>query len=201
MGFTEFCYICYMDGFQIFVYIVIGIIYIIYKSNSADKTKKAGGNKPTPKARPAANRTSSSTSASSGNNRSQELQDFLKALSKDLDKGNEEKHYRSLEEESINYDDPSTYPKVVKPQRNFAEVQEEQHEHAREIAKDRLSAAQKKRLGHAKSVSSLSEEQKKQLEHAKSVADSKKVKRPKILNNKSDIRKAFIMTEVFKRKF
>ncbi len=201
MAFTEFCYICYMDGFTIFVYIVIGIIYLIYKSNNSDKAKKTGGNKPTPARKPRTASTTSTTSTEAS--RSQELQDFLKALSKDLDesKGQEQKNYRSLEAESINYDDPSTYPKEVKPQRNFAEVQADQHDHARQVAEERLSAAQKKRLGHAKSVSTLTEEQKKRLEHAKSVAKSKKPQRPKIINDASDIRKAFIMTEIFKRKF
>lgn len=196
MAFTEFCYICYMDGFQIFVFIVIGIIYLIYKSNNTDTAKKTGGNKPAHKPRTAS---TTSTEAS----RSQELQDFLKALSQDLDEpqDQEQKSYHSLEAESINYDDPSTYPKEVKPQRNFAEVQADQHDHARQVAEERLSAAQKKRLGHAKSVSTLTEEQKKQLEHAKSVAKSKKPERPKIINGASDIRKAFIMSEILKRRF
>lgn len=198
MAFTEFCYICYMDGFQIFVFIVIGIIYLIYKSSNADTAKKTGGNKPARKPR-----TASTTTTSTEASRSQELQDFLKALSQDLDepKGQEQKSYRSLEAESINYDDPSTYSKEVKPQRNFAEIQADQHDHARQVAEERLSEAQKKRLGHAKSVSTLTEEQKKRLEHAKSVAKSKKPQRPKIINDASDIRKAFIMTEIFKRKF
>ncbi|WP_299463027.1 hypothetical protein [uncultured Microscilla sp.] len=174
-----------MDNFQIFAYIVIAIIYLIYKSNNAGKKKKNVGNKPGSKAKPATKATSSSSS------QSQELQNFLEELSKDLDKPKQQKKEYS----------PTTNPQILQPISDFAEIQEAQQEHARQVADERLSQAQKKRLGHARSVSTLSKEQQSQLEHAKSVADSKKRKREKIMANASDVRKAFIMSEVFKRKF
>ncbi|EAY27633.1 hypothetical protein [Microscilla marina] len=177
-----------MDNFQIFAYIVIAIIYLIYKSNNAGKKKKNVGNKPKPTPRRPAPKTTATSSSSSQN---QELQSFLKELSKDLDKPTqEEKEYS-----------PTTDSQILQPISDFAEIQEAQQEHARRVADERLSQAQKKRLGHARSVSTLSEEQQSQLEHAKSVTDSKKRKREKIMTNASDVRKAFIMSEVFKRKF
>ncbi|OJJ23706.1 hypothetical protein BKI52_04985 [marine bacterium AO1-C] len=201
-AFAKFCYICYMDGFQIFIYIIIAIIYLVYKANSGNNKNKKPVAK-TPPRRPANNQTTGNKSTASA-----DLESFLQELSKDIGKPEQTSSYRSLEQESINYD--KTAQNYDKPTRNrfrrpasteddFAKVQEAQQQHAKSVST--LNKEQKKRLGHAKSVSTLSEEQRQRLEHAKSISKGRQAKKKKIIKGSDDVRKAFIMSEILKRKY
>ncbi len=195
-AFAKFCYICYMDGFQIFIYIIIAIIYLVYKANnSGNNNKKATG---TP-SRPTNAQTSSEKIA---------LESFLKELSKDAEKSTPSTRYRSLEQESVNYDEIAQnydQPQRFQPQNtvetedDFAKLQEEQQQHAKSVST--LNKEQKKRLGHAKSVSTLSKEQKERLQHAQSVSKGRAANKKRIIKNSEDVRKAFIMSEILKRKY
>lgn len=217
-AFAKFCYICYMEGFQVVIYIIIAIIFLVYKANSNNnKNKKpTAKNPPRTQQRPPALPNNAKTTSTA----SSDLESFLSELSKDIGGKTESKprRFRSLEQESVNYDetgrnydktsinydetaqnyDRLTPPKLRKSSAqkddDFAKLQEEQQKHARSVS--RLSEAQKKRLGHAKSVSTLSAEQKKRLEHAKPSKNKKRV-----ITDAEDARKAFIMAEVLKRKY
>lgn len=198
-----------MEGFQVVIYIIIAVIFLIYKANSGNnKSKKpVAKNPPRTQQRPPAlpNNTKTQSTASS------DLESFLSELSKDIGKPERKPRFRSLEQESVNYDetgrnydktsinyDKLTPPKLKKSSaqddQDFAKLQEEQQKHARSVSS--LNKAQKKRLEHAKSVSTLSAEQKKRLEHAKPSKNKKRV-----IKDSEDARKAFIMAEILKRKY
>lgn len=196
-----------MNEVQIFFYIVIAIIYLVYQSNSANKKKRKTGKAPAK--RPGSSNTHTTASTS---NKNTELESFLKELSKDIDKpsSNTGTSYRSLEQESINYDKTAqNYDKPSRsnprkkptPQKDFSQIQQEQQLHARTVSERGLSQAQKNRLKHAKATSSLSEEQKDRLKHAQSISKKRQQKKTRLFKDSDDIRKAFIMSQIFNKKF
>jgi len=190
-----------MDGFQIFIYVIIAIIYLVYKANSGSNKNSKPKTK-TPPRRSATPQTTGNKSTASS-----DLESFLQELSKDIGKPEQTPRYRSLEQESVNYDktaqnyDDFSRPRSKKrnTQEDFSKVQEAQLQHAKSVST--LSEAQKKRLGHASSVSTLSAEQKKRLEHANSISKRRNAKKTYIIQDAEDVRKAFIMSEILKRKY
>lgn len=195
-----------MNEVQIFFYIVIAIIYLVYKANSANKKKNKAGKTP------AKHPSNSNTRTTATSNKNAELESFLKELSKDIDKPSSSTgtSYRSLEQESTNYDKtaqnydklPHSNPrKKSNSQKDFSQIQQEQLLHAKTVSERGLSQAQKNRLKHARANSSLSEEQKNRLKHAQSISKKRQQNKTPLFKDADDIRKAFIMSEIFNKKF